>query len=239
MTSRKPIPGFFVTGTDTEVGKTLVSGALLLKLQKTYSQVAAFKPVVAGVRLIDGKDQNEDLVTLSQAANHPASKDIKNICPYILSTAAAPHLVAKNQHIELDDQLMINSYHALAEQADAIIVEGVGGFVVPFNNMKNSADFAKDIGLPVILVVGMRLGCINHALLTVEAIQARGLKVAGWVANTVSSMQLLEDNIQSLKDLIPAPLLGVIPPLNADEVSTPYAMSTLEKVASYLQLPHE
>ncbi len=239
MTSRKSIPSFFVTGTDTEVGKTLVSGALLLKLQKTYSQVAAFKPVVAGVRLIDGKDQNEDLVTLSQASNHPASKDIKNICPYILSTAAAPHLVAKNQHIELDDQLMINSYHALAEQADAIIVEGVGGFVVPFNNMKNSADFAKDISLPVILVVGMRLGCINHALLTVEAIQARGLKVAGWVANTVSSMQLLEDNIQSLKDLIPAPLLGVIPPLNADEVSTPYAMSTLEKVASYLQLPHE
>ncbi len=239
MTSRKSIPGFFVTGTDTEVGKTLVSGALLLKLQKTYSQVAAFKPVVAGVRLIDGKDQNEDLVTLSQASNHPASKDIKNICPYILATAAAPHLVAKNQHIELDDQLMINSYHALAEQADAIIVEGVGGFVVPFNNMKNSADFAKDISLPVILVVGMRLGCINHALLTVEAIQARGLKVAGWVANTVSSMQLLEDNIQSLKDLIPAPLLGVIPALNAEEVTTPYAMSTLEKVASFLQLPHE
>lgn len=237
MTSKQATHGFFVTGTDTEVGKTLVSGALLLLLQKKYAQVAAFKPVVAGVSMMDGKDQNEDLVTLSQAANHPASKDAKNICPYILATAAAPHLVAQHENMELDDQLMINSYLALAEQADAMVVEGVGGFMVPFNKKKNSADFAKDIGLPVILVVGMRLGCINHALLTVEAIQARGLRIAGWVANTVSSMQLLEDNIQSLKDLIPAPLLGVIPKLNTEEITTPYSINTLEKVANYLQLP--
>ena len=237
MTSKKVTPGFFVTGTDTEVGKTLVSGALLLKLQKKYSQVAAFKPVVAGLTLIDGQLQNEDLVTLSHAANHPVSKDAKNICPYILATAAAPHLVAQHENIELDEQLMSNSYLSLAKQADAMVVEGVGGFMVPFNKKKNSADFAKDIGLPVILVVGMRLGCINHALLTVEAIQARRLSIAGWVANTVSSMQLLEDNIQSLKDLIPAPLIGIIPKLNTEEISTPYPLKTLEKVASYLQLP--
>lgn len=238
MTSKKITPGFFVTGTDTEIGKTLVSGALLLKLQIKYSQVAAFKPVVAGLTLIDGQLQNEDLVTLTQASSCAVSKAAQQICPYILTTPAAPHLVAKNQHIELDDQLMISSYHALAEQADAIVVEGVGGFIVPFNKMKNSADFAKDIGLPVILVVGMRLGCLNHALLTIEAIEQRGLKLAGWVANTISPMTLLQENIQSLKELIDAPLLGIIPSLDAQEMTTPYQLATLEKVANYLQLPH-
>ncbi len=229
--------GFFVTGTDTEVGKTLVSGALLLQLQKKYSKVIAYKPVVAGVRLIDGQLQNEDLVSLALASTHEAAKEVSNICPYILETPSAPHLVAKTNHIELSYEKMLGSYQALAKQTDAIVVEGVGGFKVPFHEGKNSADFAEDLALPVILVVGMRLGCINHALLTIEAIQSRGLTIAGWVANCISEMNLLDQNIESLKDMIDAPLLGVIPKLDHQLIQTPYTKLALEKAASYIKLP--
>lgn len=229
--------GFFVTGTDTEVGKTLVSGALLLQLQKKYSKVIAYKPVVAGVRLIDGQLQNEDLVSLALTSTHEAAKQVSNICPYILETPSAPHLVAKTNHIELSYEKMLGSYQALAKQIDAIVVEGVGGFKVPFHEGKNSADFAEDLALPVILVVGMRLGCINHALLTIEAIQSRGLTIAGWVANCISEMNLLDQNIESLKDMIDAPLLGVIPKLDHQLIQTPYTKLALEKAASYIKLP--
>jgi dethiobiotin synthetase len=114
-------------------------------------------------------------------------------------------------------------------------VEGVGGFKVPFHDGKTSADFAQDIGLPIVLVVGMRLGCINHALLTVEAIQSRGLQLAGWVANTIGPMALLQENIATLEQLIPAPLLGVIPELPKEFIQTPYSISAMEKAASYLK----
>lgn len=229
--------GFFVTGTDTEVGKTLVSGALLLLLQKKYSQVIGYKPVVAGVSLINGKPQNEDLVTLALASTHEAAKNISDICPYILETPSAPHLVAKKNGIALNYDKMLGGYQALAKQADAVVVEGVGGFKVPLHEDKNSADFAKDVALPVILVVGMRLGCINHALLTVEAIQQRGLILAGWVANTMSEMNLLDENILSLKEMIQAPLLGIIPRLDHALMQTPYTKMALEKAATYIKLP--
>ena len=229
--------GFFVTGTDTEVGKTLVSGVLLLLLQKKYSQVIGYKPVVAGVSLMNGKLQNEDLVTLALASTHEAAKNISDICPYILETPSAPHLVAKKNGIALNYDKMRGGYQALAKQADAVVVEGVGGFKVPFHEDKNSADFAKDVALPVILVVGMRLGCINHALLTVEAIQQRGLILAGWVANTMSEMNLLDENILSLKEMIQAPLLGIIPRLDHALMQTPYTKMALEKAATYIKLP--
>jgi dethiobiotin synthetase len=229
--------GFFITGTDTEVGKTLVSGALLLLLQKKYSQVIGYKPVVAGVSLIDGKLQNEDLVTLALASNHEAAKNISNICPYILETPSAPHLVAKKNGIELNYDKMLDGFRNLEKQTEAIVVEGVGGFKVPFHQNKDSADFAKDIGLPVILVVGMRLGCINHALLTVEAVLSRGLTLAGWVANTIGPMNLFDENIQSLSQLIKAPLLGTIPHLDQELAKTPYTKQALEIAASCIRLP--
>ncbi len=106
---------------------------------------------------------------------------------------------------------------------------------MPFHEGKTSADFAQDMGLPIVLVVGMRLGCINHALLTVEAIQSRGLRLAGWVANTIGPMTLLQENIATLEQLIPAPLLGVIPELAKEFIQTPYSMSAMEKAASYLK----
>lgn len=233
--------GFFITGTDTEVGKTLVSGALILKLQERHSLVSAYKPVVAGLQEINGQLQNEDLMTLSMASTYLSNLSDPNqqICPYQLSTPAAPHLVAQAQNIHLSYEVMLSAYKQMAERTDAMIVEGVGGFKVPFHDGKNSADFAKDIGLPVILVVGMKLGCINHALLTMEAIEQRGLVLAGWVANCSNDMQLLDENIDTLKTLIQAPLLGVIPKLNQLEIKTPYSKGALIKAASFIQLPSD
>lgn len=228
-------PGFFVTGTDTEVGKTLISGALITQLKKQHAVVAGFKPVVAGMSLIAGKMCNEDILALSSAMSYKPQEDFLDICPYQLSTPAAPHLVAKESDVHLDYSVMLKAFNKVRDQSDAIVVEGVGGFKVPFHDGKTSADFAQDMGLPVVLVVGMRLGCINHALLTVEAIQSRGLQLAGWVANTIGPMTLLEENIATLENLIPAPLLGVIPELPKEFIQTPYSMSAMEKAASYLK----
>lgn len=227
--------GFFVTGTDTEVGKTLISGALIIQLKKQHAVVAGFKPVVAGMSLISGKWCNEDLLALSSVMNYKPQEDFLDICPYQLSTPAAPHLVAKEFNIHLDYEVMLNVFKKVHEKSDAIVVEGVGGFKVPFHDGKTSADFAQDIGLPIVLVVGMRLGCINHALLTAEAIQSRGLRLAGWVANTIGPMTLLQENIATLEHLIPAPLLGVIPELPKEFVQVPYGICAMEKAASYLR----
>ncbi len=228
-------PGFFVTGTDTEVGKTLISGALITQLKKQHAVVAGFKPVVAGMNLIAGKMCNEDILALASAMSYKPQDNYLDICPYQLSTPAAPHLVAKESNVHLDYSVMLNAFNKVRENSDAIVVEGVGGFKVPFHEGKTSADFAQDMGLPIVLVVGMRLGCINHALLTVEAIQSRGLRLAGWVANTIGPMTLLQENIATLEQLIPAPLLGVIPELAKEFIQTPYSMSAMEKAASYLK----
>jgi dethiobiotin synthetase len=227
--------GFFVTGTDTEVGKTLISGALITQLKKQHAVVAGFKPVVAGMNLIAGKMCNEDILALSSVMNYKPEENYLDICPYQLATPAAPHLVAKESHVHLDYELMLNAFEKLREKSDAIVVEGVGGFKVPFHDGKTSADFAQDTGLPIVLVVGMRLGCINHALLTVEAIQSRGLQLAGWVANTIGPMTLLQENIATLEHLIPAPLLGVIPELTKEFIQVPYSINAMEKAASYLK----
>ena len=228
-------PGFFVTGTDTEVGKTLISGALITQLKKQHAVVAGFKPVVAGMNLIAGKMCNEDILALASVMSYKPQEDYLDICPYQLSTPAAPHLVAKESDVHLDYSVMLNAFNKVRDKSDAIVVEGVGGFKVPFHDGKTSADFAQDMDLPIVLVVGMRLGCINHALLTVEAIQSRGLRLAGWVANTIGPMTLLQENIATLEQLIPAPLLGVIPELAKEFIQTPYSISAMEKAASYLK----
>ena len=228
-------PGFFVTGTDTEVGKTLISGALITQLKQQHTVVAGFKPVVAGMSLITGKMCNEDILALASVMSYKPQDNYLDICPYQLSTPAAPHLVAKESDVHLDYSVMLKAFNKVRDQSDAIVVEGVGGFKVPFHDGKTSADFAQDMGLPVVIVVGMRLGCINHALLTVEAIQSRGLQLAGWVANTIGPMTLLQENIATLENLIPAPLLGVIPELPKEFIQTPYSMSAMEKAASYLK----
>ena len=231
---------FFVTGTDTEVGKTLVSGAFILKLREAGLKAVGFKPVVAGTYL-DPSDQqlNEDLETLRIASG--LSPHEQSLCPYVLDEAAAPHLVAKRREIPLDATIILDAFNALTQRFDGVVVEGAGGFLVPLNDDEDLGDLAQAMDLPVILVVGMRLGCINHALLTCEAIQSRQLTIAGWVANTLSNeMPLLEENIQTLKDRIFAPFLGVIPSLTAQlkkPENAPYSIEALRFAAEHIKLP--
>lgn len=232
--------GFFVTGTDTEVGKTLVTGALILKLREMGVRAVGFKPVVAGTYVdAAGHKRNEDLETLRLASGLNSQEQI--LCPYVLDEPAAPHIIAKKNDVYLDPNIILGDLHFLSQQFGTVVVEGAGGFLVPLNEQDDLADLAQAIDLPVILVVGMRLGCINHGLLTCEAIQSRQLTIAGWVANTLSEeMPFLEENIQTLKDRIFAPFLGHIPSLPPDlqkSENAPYSIEALRFAAGHIKLP--
>lgn len=232
--------GFFVTGTDTEVGKTLVSGALILKLREQGMNAIGFKPVVAGTyQDAKGETLNEDLETIRIASN--LSSGALTLCPYVLDQPAAPHLVAARQGLKLEMSVILQSFRNIQNQADCVVVEGAGGLLIPLNDQEDLAMFAQEIKLPIILVVGMKLGCINHALLTYEAIKARYLNIAGWVANTLSTeMSLFDENIQTLQAKLNTPFLGLIPALpkalqKAD--NSPYSLEALGFAAKHIQLP--
>ncbi|QWD60278.1 dethiobiotin synthase [Polynucleobacter sp. MWH-UH35A] len=234
--------GFLVTGTDTEVGKTLVSGALILKLREQGIKAVGFKPVVAGAyRNTKGESLNEDLETLRIASN--LSPDELNLCPYVLDQPAAPHLVAKQQGLKLEMEVMIKAFHHVQKHADCVVAEGAGGLLIPINENEDLSGFASAIDLPVILTVGMKLGCINHTLLTQEAIKARKLKIAGWVANTLSEeMPLLQENLNTLQARIDAPFLGLIPTLPKElqkPVNSPYSIEALNFAAKHIQFPNK
>jgi dethiobiotin synthetase len=232
--------GFFVTGTDTEVGKTLASGALILKLREQGTHAIGFKPVVAGTyQDATGKILNEDVETLRIASN--LGSDELSLCPYVLDQPAAPHLVAARQGLKLEMDVMLQSFRKIQNQADCVVVEGAGGLLIPLNDQKDLSDFAEEIHLPVILVVGMKLGCINHALLTYEAIKARNFNMAGWIANTLTSeMPLLQENLQTLKTRIAVPFLGLIPALPKSlqkPANSPYSLEALTFAAQHIDLP--
>jgi len=208
----------FVTGTDTEIGKTLVACALVhLQVQRGW-RVAAMKPVAAGAVWQGDRWCNEDADALAKVASLALPSQVTS--PYVFSTPAAPHLAAAAQQVEIDPACILQSFERVRSQAEAVVVEGVGGFCVPLNDHYDTADMARDLRLPVVLVVGMRLGCISQALLSVEAIRARGLQVLGWVANVVDPhMLFLEENIQAIAQRIPAPMLGCIPRLAQAEAA--------------------
>ncbi len=203
---------YFVTGTDTNVGKTLISCALLHGFAAQGKRVAGMKPIAAGC---NDYGQNEDVLQLRAASNVHLGIDAtsnEQINPYGFVPAVAPHLAARLAGTSINLGRIVESYSVLTGQADVVIVEGAGGFLVPLNDGQDGGDLARQLGLPVILVVGMRLGCLNHALLTVEAITARGLTLSGWVANVVESdMPLIEQNVATLQQRIAAPLLGIVP----------------------------
>lgn len=196
-----------MVGTDTDVGKTLISCALLEGFAAQGLSVVGMKPVAAGC---DEQGVNEDVRLLRAAGNVEAATG--QINPYHFEQAIAPHLAARFVGVSIDLSRIVESYHELATQADVVIVEGAGGFRVPLNSCEDGADLARQLNLPLILVVGMRLGCLNHALLTVESIQSRGLRLAGWVANCADKdMSMREENIAALQQRIAVPLLGVVP----------------------------
>lgn len=204
--------GFFITGTDTGVGKTLIATALMQRFAASGNKVVGMKPVAAGAEFTDGQWLNEDVSQLQVAANVDAP--LASVNPYVFAPPIAPHIAAGQAGIVISLDKIKAAFSDLAELADVVVVEGAGGFLVPLNDRQDMGDLAAALGLPVILVVGMRLGCINHALLTVAAIEASGLPLAGWVANLVDAeMPCLEENLATLQQRIAAPHLGTVPRL--------------------------
>ena len=204
--------GWFVSGTDTEIGKTLVASALVHALAAAHVRVAAMKPVAAGAEERDGVLHNEDADWLAAEVNVPLPQPLTT--PYMLREAAAPHIAAQMEGVTLDLAHIVSCYQQVAAQADHVVVEGVGGFRVPLTRTEDTSDRARQLDLPVILVVGMRLGCISQALLSAEAIAARGLVLAGWVANSASlGMAHGAANVDAIAERLAAPLLGFVPRL--------------------------
>jgi len=201
--------GFFITGTDTGVGKTLAACALLHAFARNGRRVVGMKPVAAGATHDDSGLVNDDVVRLRAAANTQAPPELTN--PYCFEAAIAPHLAATHAGAEISMDVIAGAFMALTERADVVVVEGVGGFCVPLNETQDSADLAVRLGLPVILVVGIRLGCLNHAVLTARAIEQRNLVFAGWIANRIDPQMMEADlNIMTLKRRLKSPLLGDI-----------------------------
>lgn len=219
---------FFVTGTDTDAGKTLVASGLLAAAAAAGLRTLALKPVAAGAEVHDGELRNDDALQLMAAMSETLS--YAQVNPLVFEPAIAPHIAAEQAGRRLTaDQLAGYCRGSMMRPADFMLVEGAGGWRVPLNHRETLADLAVALNLPVILVVGMKLGCINHALLTAEAVRADGLPLAGWVANRVDpEMACFDENLATLQAMLPAPCLGVVPHLDA----TP----TAAEVARHLDL---
>lgn len=202
--------GLFITGTDTGVGKTLVAAALLQLAAQAGLKAVGMKPVAAGCERVGARCVYGDVETLVAAGS--VSAPLEWINPYRFPEPVAPHLAAATHGVWLEIEVMARCFRELAARAELVVVEGAGGFLVPLDAQATLADLAVRLGLPVVLVVGMRLGCLNHALLTAEAIARRGLELAGWVANRIDpAMARFEDNLDTLRARLAAPLLGVVP----------------------------
>ncbi|WOD18192.1 dethiobiotin synthase [Paraburkholderia kirstenboschensis] len=237
MTNTNSALSLFVTGTDTEIGKTFVSCALLRGFVHEGLQAAAMKPIAAGAFELNGELHNEDADQLDAASNVLLPSAMRT--PYLLKEPAAPHIAAALENVTFDIDHIVACHAQALQRADVVVVEGVGGFRVPLTTTHDTADLAVALKLPVVLVVGMRLGCISHALLTAEAIAARGLTLAGWVANRVDpDMTFPDENIAAIREHLArehgAPLLGIVPHLRpaapelaADQLDISMLLQTL------------
>lgn len=209
--------GVFVTGTDTGIGKTVVSLGLMQALQDQGLSVAGMKPVASGCEPTAAGLRNDDALRLQQQSS--IALDYEAVNPYALEPAIAPHLAARAAGINIDIGVIHDAYQRLAAQVDYVVVEGVGGWRVPLNDQEEVADLAIRLGLDICLVVGMRLGCLNHALLTATAIENSGCSLAGWVANQLPPrMESMEANVNTLKDKLSSPLMGIVPAFDSLDV---------------------
>jgi dethiobiotin synthetase len=204
----------FITGTDTDIGKTLIATGLLEAANSQGMKTAAIKPVAAGCSDIGEGPQNEDALMLQAAASTELS--YQQVNPVALDEPMAPHIAAKEQGKRLSADRLTGFCRGITLlPVDLVVIEGAGGWRVPINNRESMAEIPKQLNAEVVLVVGLKLGCINHALLTAQAIRSDGVKIAGWVANTIDEDMLrLDENIDTLKQLINEPCLGVIPKLS-------------------------
>ena len=199
--------GFFVTGTDTGVGKTVIACALLHAMVAAGFKAVGMKPVAAGAEAGAGGLVHDDVERLTGASNIAAPRELVN--PYCFGMPIAPHIAAAQAGVVIDLTHIERNFRALAGLADAVVVEGVGGFRVPLGPGTDTAQLAGQLGLPVILVVGMRLGCLNHALLTTDAIAHQGLRLAGWIANHIDpDMTAADENVEALAARLPARLIA-------------------------------
>jgi dethiobiotin synthetase len=188
---------FFVTGTDTDVGKTYVACKIMNDYVAQGYQVVGMKPVAAGEEFVNGSWVNEDVLKLEAASNVKAPRELVN--PYSFKQAIAPHIAAEKAGVNIEISVIKQAFETLTKLADIVIVEGAGGFLVPLNEAETMADLAATLNIPIVLVVGMKLGCINHTLLTLEAIKARNLHLHGWVANKiVPDMPSCDENIATI-----------------------------------------
>ena len=201
---------WFVVGTDTGVGKTHAACALLRALALRHARVVGMKPVAAGGIDTPGGFTNEDSIAHRAASTIRVPPRLDN--PILLPEPLSPHLAAARAGTPISFDVVLDAVARLRERTDALVVEGAGGFLVPLSETQTGADLAVALGMPLVLVVGMRLGCLNHALLTAEAIRARGLTLAGWIANRVDPGFLCpEENLAYLSGHLGAPLWADLP----------------------------
>jgi dethiobiotin synthetase len=227
---------FFVTGTDTGVGKTLVTAALLRTLRESGLRVTGMKPIAAGS--MDGPEglANDDALLLQaeSSARHPYG----DVNPWLFEPAIAPHIAAAEAGIAIDLARIASAHARLAAATDVVLAEGAGGFLVPLDAHRSMAEIPVLLRMDVILVVGLRLGCLNHALLTAEAIAARGLALAGWVGNSIDpQFARREANLETLHARLPAPCLGIVPWMEQPDVAA--AAGSLGGVSRILRIPLE
>jgi len=207
--ARPPARGLFIAGTDTEIGKTHVTVLLIRALAAAGLRVAGMKPVAAGADPTERGLRNADATALAAAANIAADYELIN--PYCLAAAVSPHIAAKDAGICIETGSIVRCFGKLASAADCVLVEGAGGWLAPIGERESMADVALALGLPVILVVGLRLGCLNHALLSARAIEASGLPLAGWIANHIDARyERLEENLSTLERLLDRPPIACV-----------------------------
>jgi len=219
--------GWFVTGTDTAVGKTLVAAALIHQLAQTGERVVGMKPVASGCRTTPDGLRNDDAEMLMAAAS--VNVDYRDVNPYAFEPMISPHLAAREAGEKIELENVFKHFEILAQQSDAIVIEGVGGWMAPLGHIITNEHMARTLDLPVILVVGLRLGCLNHALLTARVVESAGMELVGWVANTIDAdMARIDENINTLKERLAAPLLGHVPYLES---------SNFEAISSHISLP--
>ena len=205
--------GYFITGTDTGVGKTWMAAALLHALAAQERRVAGLKPLTCGGHLTRDGWRHEDAELLMQQASVALPYEAVN--PFPLHEPIAPHLAAHQSGLRLSAESLHRACTAMEDKVDRLVIEGIGGWEVPINEKETTADFARLLGMPVIMVVGIRLGCLNHALLTCNAILKNGLSLAGWIANIIDPDTLrIPDNIAALEERLPGPRLGTVPRLH-------------------------
>lgn len=210
--------GLFVTGTDTDVGKTWVSQGLMHCLARAGKRVVGMKPVASGCQLTDQGLRSDDALMLQQAATETVEYGLVN--PYPFEPAIAPETAADLAGVSIDPVHILDCFGALTATADAVVVEGVGGWRVPLNGSYDVAMMARQLGLPVIMVVNIRLGCVNHSRLTAESIRSVGLPLLGWVANNKNSVSIDQHTVDVIDQALAAPCIGVVPQLlSSDQVS--------------------